>query len=269
MKTITSRANPLYRQWLSDVKHAGRPAHPIWLEGVHLCQAWLEHRGQPQWALFALEAQDNPEIRALTAMVDADLQAWLPQNLLAGLSTLTSVPAVVFIAEHGPGLSIPPPALQRGTCVLIDDVQDPGNVGSLLRTAAAAGVQTIYAGPGTAACWSPKVLRAGQGAQFALRIHESVDLVELVRSWQAKPNRPALLATALDNSAESLYGLQLNQDVAWVFGHEGRGVSPSLLALADHRVFIPHDTAAVESLNVGIAAAICLFEQRRQGLASA
>lgn len=266
MKTITSRSNPLYRQWLADIKQAGRAGHGIWLEGAHLCQAWLEHRGQPQWGLFALEAQQSPEAVALAGTVASERQVWLPQKLLAGLSSLVSAPAVVFMAQemtplnHGARPQESPP----GSCMLLDDVQDPGNVGTMLRNAAAAGIAAVYCGPGTAACWSPKVLRAGQGAQFALQIEESVNLVNLLTDWQAQDRHPMVLATALDHQARALYDIKLDQDIAWVFGHEGRGVSTELLDLADHQVFIPHETRAVESLNVASAAAICLFEQRRQ-----
>ncbi len=269
MKTITSRTNPLYRQWLSEIKHAGRPGHPIWLEGVHLCQAWLEHGGQPQWALLAQEAQGSGEIDALARQVEPRAQVWLPQKLLAGLSSLVTPATAMFVAQRPskpqavPGSEQPP----SGSCLLLDDVQDPGNVGTLLRTAAAAGVKSVFASAGTAATWSPKVLRAGQGAQFSLQIHEGVDLVALVANWQLRSDRPLILATALDPTAQSLYALDLTGNVAWIFGHEGRGVAPALLSGADHRVFIPHESDAVESINVSSAAAICLFEQRRQRLA--
>lgn len=268
MKTITSRSNPLYRELQADMKHAGRAGHGIWLEGVHLCQAWLAHRDQPQWAMFANEAQGNPEVDALAKQTDPARQVWVPSSLLAGLSTLATPPAVIFVGgserveQHTPV----PLAPVSGSCVLLDDIQDPGNVGTLLRTAAAAGIRSVYAGPGTAACWSPKVLRAGQGAQFTLLIHESVDLASMLTEWAAQDKRPLVLATALDAEATSLYDLNLRQDVAWIFGHEGQGVGPRLLAAADSKVFIPHDLPAVESLNVSSAAAICLFEQRRQSL---
>ncbi len=266
MKTITSRSNPLYRQLLGQFKHAGRPGHAVWLEGVHLCQAWLMHQRKPQWALFAQEAQDSAEIGSLASQVSSDRQIWFPQKLLASLSTLVTAPSVIFVGELAPviELEISESLPKAGSWVLLDAIQDPGNVGTMLRTAAAAGIKSVVAGLGTAACWSPKVLRAGQGAQFALDIYESIDLCQVVKSWLSQDKRPLILATALDPQAKSLHDLDLNRPVAWIFGNEGLGVSPSLLALADHKVSIDYESEAVESLNVSSAAAICLFEQRRQ-----
>lgn len=277
MKIITSRSNPLYRQWLAELKHAGRPGHPIWLEGVHLCEALLAHGGQMQWALFAQEAQGSGEIQALAQRVDLGQQVWMPQKLLDGLSSMVTPSSVMFLAQrpsNAQTLYDNGPPLGESS-LWLDDIQDPGNVGTLLRTAAAAGVNSVFASVGTAACWSPKVLRAGQGAQFALNIHEGVDLLALLSRWQSctdRPldqplDRPLILATALDATAKSLYDLDLKHPVAWIFGHEGRGVAPALQRVADYGVYIPHDRNAVESLNVSSAAAVCLFEQRRQLLA--
>jgi TrmH family RNA methyltransferase len=263
MKVLSSRSNPMYRQWQADFKHAGRPGHGAWLEGVHLCQAWLQHRGQPQWGLFAQESADHADIMAIAHQTELARQVWMPQKLLDGLSTLVTAPPVIFIGQ------IHEPARLDDlltTSVLLDSIQDPGNVGTILRTVAAAGVGDVFTGRGTAACWSPKVLRAGQGAQFCLSMHESIDLAKLIALQQTNPKRLPVMVTTLDAQAESLYETDLRREVIWVFGHEGRGVSPELVELADHRVYIPHDTQAVESLNVTSAAAICLFEQRRQRL---
>ena len=261
MKVLVSRHNALYRQWMTEMKHAGRAGHNAWLEGVHLCQSWLQHRGQPQWALFAQEGGDHVEISALAAQIEETRQVWMPQNLLSGLSTLVTPAPVIFIAP----VKEPAKAPQiEATCVLLDGIQDPGNVGTLLRTAAAAGVRTVCTGPGTARCWSPKVLRAGQGAQFCLSLHEGIDLPSLLVSHKAGESRLPVLVTTLDPHAESLYHTDLAADVVWVFGHEGRGVAAEIVELADRKIFIPHDTQAVESLNVTTAAAICLFEQHRQ-----
>jgi TrmH family RNA methyltransferase len=144
--------------------------------------------------------------------------------------------------------------------VLLDNVQDPGNVGSILRSAAAAGVKEVYCAPGTAFCWSPKVLRAAMGAHFVLDIYENVDLPQLVQGAQI-----ATLATS-GYAAEQLYQLDLKRPVAWIFGHEGQGVSDALLSNATHRVIVPH-LGKVESLNVAACAAVCFFEQVRQNLA--
>ena len=141
--------------------------------------------------------------------------------------------------------------------VVLDRLQDAGNVGSILRSAAALGFAQVVALKGTAALWSPKVLRAGMGAHFGLEIHEQVDLALLVGTASVP-----VLATSSHADA-TLYETELRQPVAWLFGHEGQGVSADLLALATQRLAIPH-LGEMESLNVAASAAICLFEQVRQ-----
>jgi TrmH family RNA methyltransferase len=140
---------------------------------------------------------------------------------------------------------------------LLDAVQDAGNVGTLLRTAAAAGVRDVLLGPGCAGVWTPRVLRAAQGAHFGLRIREQVDLADFLENYPG--NSVATVARA----GQSLYALDLKSPAAWLFGNEGSGLAPALIAAARTRATIPL-AAGTESLNVAAAAAICLFEMRRQ-----
>jgi TrmH family RNA methyltransferase len=144
--------------------------------------------------------------------------------------------------------------------ILLDGVQDPGNLGTLLRTAAAAGVRQAILSSGCASAWSPKALRAGQGAHFALHIHEAVDLAQFVAEYTGTS-----MVTCLDG-ATSLYEAQWSGPVAWIFGAEGQGVRRDLIAAASLRIKIPMP-GAVESLNVAAAAAVCLFEAVRRRLA--
>ena len=143
---------------------------------------------------------------------------------------------------------------------MLDRVQDPGNVGAILRTAAAAGVQTLLTTPGTAACWAPKVLRAGMGGHFVLDIVENV----APEALQALAAYLPLAGTVLQGG-QSLYGTDLRSPLAWVFGNEGEGIAPALQERLGLRLTIPQE-AGVESLNVAASAAVCLFEQRRQRL---
>ena len=110
----------------------------------------------------------------------------------------------------------------------------------------------------SADAWSPKVLRAGMGAHFLLRIHSRVDLAQWRSGYQEK-----LWATALSGRPQNLYAMALAEPAAWLFGNEGSGVSAAALALADGSVHIPM-AGATESLNVAMAATVCLFEQMRQ-----
>ena len=121
----------------------------------------------------------------------------------------------------------------------------------------AAALFQVLAIKGTAALWSPKVLRAAMGAHFVLEIFENVELAPVVRGA-----RVPVLATS-GYAADCLYDLELAGPVAWILGHEGQGVSQALLDLASRRVAVPH-AGQVESLNVAACAAVCFFEQLRQ-----
>lgn len=258
MKHITSRDNAFYKELklLATSSQARRKAGSSLLDGVHLCQSWLELRGAPEQCVVSDGALANPEVAAIVARLEgqgAPVTA-LPDALFGAISQVENGVHIVFVVAS-PVPSKPPGLVE--SCVLLDGVQDPGNVGSILRSAAASGIRQVYCSPGTAFCWSPKVLRAAMGAHFVLDIFENIELAPLVRAA-----RIPVLATS-GYAAEQLYALDLSRPVAWVLGHEGQGVSEALLALATHRVAVPH-AGQVESLNVAACAAVCFFEQMRQ-----
>jgi TrmH family RNA methyltransferase len=149
------------------------------------------------------------------------------------------------------------PIKQSKDVLILDGVQDAGNVGSMMRTAAAAGLTYVVCLKGTAQAWSPKVLRAAMGAHRHLKIFEAWSL----NTIREKIKLP-LIATSL-MADQDLYDLgdELLEPHAWVFGNEGGGIHPELLAIS-RSVLIPQDPC-IESLNVGAAAAVCLFEMRR------
>ncbi len=255
--TITSRENPQYKQLrqLAGSAPVRRKVGRTLLEGVHLCEAWLQHRGLPALCVAGEGARRDPEVAALLERCDRAGAPCLllPDALFAPLSQVEHGIALIFAVDVP--ASMPQPL--DCTAVLLDGLQDPGNLGAILRTAAAAGIARVYCGNGTTAAWSPKVLRAGMGAHFVIDVIEDVDLSALI----AEASVP-VLATSLQAEA-SLYDADLRAPAAWLFGQEGRGVSPSLLALATRRLIIPQQPE-VESLNVAASVAICLFEQRRQ-----
>jgi TrmH family RNA methyltransferase len=261
MKTISSRDNPLYKELklLAGSSQARRKAGRTLLDGVHLCQTYLQLRGLPLHCILAESALANPEVAAIAASCEGEHARCtvMPDALYNALSQV----------EHGVGLMFLIDTPQRATpqtlgasAVLLDNLQDPGNVGSILRSAAAAGIGQVFCSAGTAFCWSPKVLRAAMGAHFVLDIFEHVDLAALV-----KGSAIAVLATS-GYAEQRLYDVDLRQPVAWLLGHEGQGVADDLLALATHRVVIPH-LGQIESLNVAACAAVCFFEQLRQNQA--
>lgn len=258
MKLITSRDNAFYKEIkaLATSSSARRKAGKSLLDGVHLCQSWLDLRAAPQACVLAESALHNPEVATIVARVEA-LGApvlAMPDALFGAVSQVEHGVQLLFVIATPNTGAIP--ALTQ-SAVLLDGVQDPGNLGSILRSAAAAGIKQVFCSAGSAFCWSPKVLRAAMGAHFVLEIFEQVDLVALVRD-----STIPVLATS-GYAAEQLYSLDLRTDVAWVLGHEGQGVSDELLTLATHRVAVPH-LGKVESLNVAACAAVCFFEQLRQ-----
>ena len=228
MTLIQSRDNAFFKQ-LKKLAESGRERRKqglTLLDGAHLVRAYEAASGPVERLVVAETALKSPEIAALTAGRAPTLLNDALMRELGLVDTPSGVLALIPLSPTAPTVDL------AADAVLLDGVQDPGNVGTLLRTAAAAGVRQVWLSPGCAAAWSPKVLRAGQGAHFVLDIVE--DAV-----WQGP--------------------------LAWVFGAEGLGVSPALIAAADHRIKIPMP-GAVESLNVGAAAAVCLFEALRRRL---
>jgi RNA methyltransferase, TrmH family len=144
--------------------------------------------------------------------------------------------------------------------LMLENIQDPGNLGSMLRTAAAAGVETVYLSNGCTDAWSPKALRGGQGAQFVLSIVENANIVAEINAFNG-----TTYATTLQG--ESIFEQDLLQATAIVIGNEGQGLSQKTIEACNKQVMIPmaeSSLAGVESLNAAAAAAICLFERKRQ-----
>ncbi|TWC65712.1 RNA methyltransferase [Herbaspirillum sp. SJZ099] len=258
MKLITSKDNPLYKELkqLAASSQARRRAGQTLLDGVHLAQAWLQHRGAPQLCVVAESAQRHPEVAPILAECERNRTQCLvlSDNLYGALSQVENgVGLLLLVATPHPEA---PQALEQ-SAVLLDGLQDPGNLGSVLRSAAAAGIGQVFCSAGTAAAWSPKVLRAGMGAHFLLNIYENADLERLCAC-----SKIPVLATS-SHAAQTIYQCDLAGAAAWLFGHEGQGVAPQLMEMASQEVAIPH-LGQMESLNVAAAAAVCFFEQVRQ-----
>lgn len=255
MKLISSRANPTFkalRALAEDARELRRSGTTL-LEGCHLVAAYRDKIGPPERLVLSGHGTTQPEIQSLCDALPGVEIHLLSDSLFSALSDLAAPPGVAAIIRI-PRMA---PRELSGSCVLLDGLQDAGNVGSILRSAAAAGVKDIFLGPGCAGVWTQRVLRAGQGAHFDLRLHEQADLGEVM----AKFSGTTLAATA--HAAEPLYRQDLTGKLAWLFGSEGGGISPALEAAAAKRVNIPLARGS-NSLNVAAAAAICLFEAVRQ-----
>ncbi|UXY14299.1 RNA methyltransferase [Chitiniphilus purpureus] len=260
MDTIVSRHNPLFKQLhrLAGQRRERLRERRTLLDGAHLLQSALDAGWLPERVIVTPQGQANHEIDALLQRAQAPVTL-LDPALFAELSELPSPTGVLALVSWPQ-----PPAPRRdGLCLLLDGVQDPGNVGTILRTAAAAGVAQVLLSAGCADVWSPKVLRAGMGAHFLLEIIERADLP----AFAARFDGP--LAVTLLEGAVDLYRARLDGNLALALGAEGQGVSAELAAHATLRLRIPM-APGVESLNVGAAAAICLYERVRQmGIATA
>ncbi len=251
-RAVTSRDNPLLVRLrkLAQDGSAYRRAGQVWIEGDHLCAALRERGGQ---ALQAVVTQAGWQDAALQALARSAAQVVVvSDSLFAGFSTLDSPARIGFVIET----PAPPEVLPHAPSVILDRVQDSGNVGSILRSAAAFGIRQVLALKGTAALWSPKVLRAGMGAHFGLRLIESLDeagLAALTVPWVATSSHGGVDLPRAD----------LPASCAWVLGHEGQGVSGALLDRCALRVRIPQP-GGEESLNVAAAAAVCFYESARR-----
>jgi TrmH family RNA methyltransferase len=216
--------------------------------------AFVEHVGAPEALVVSRSRAGDPEIALLMAAPHMPRAHVLADGLFRELSSVATPSGILAIVAT-PRRRAQPEA--PGTCVMLEDVQDPGNIGSILRCAAAAGVTEIYLSGGCVHAWSPRVLRAGMGAHFALEIYEGVDLAALVARY-----RGTVLAAVRD-AARSLYSVDLRGQVGLLFGNEGAGLSAALREAAHLQIAIPMPGKA-ESLNVAAAAAVCLFERVRQ-----
>ena len=253
VKAITSRDNPLLQRVrkLGADPAAYRKLGEVWIEGEHLCAAFAQRGGAVPLAVISETGWQQPGLRTLTNAAAA--VAVLPDALMASLSTLESPAPLGFVLPWVGGAA----ALDTvHASVVLDRLQDAGNVGNILRSAAAFGFTQVIAIKGTAALWSPKVLRAGMGAHFGLR------LVEGVTDDALATFELPLLATS-SHAARAIHEAALPWPCAWVMGHEGQGVSAGLMARCAESLRIPQP-GGEESLNVAAAAAVCLYESARQ-----
>jgi len=256
MKTITSAENPRFRALLKLAQSARerRTSGLSLLDGVHLVAAYQAHIGKPAELVLNRDGLENPEVAALLAAMPEVDAVLFSDSLFRQLSSVATPTGVIGVV---PTPRVEQPAELTGPSVWLEDIQDPGNVGSILRSAAAAGVATVCLSRHSVHAWSPRVLRGGMGAHFALRIIEGADLLRLAGGYSGR-----ILATSV-SAGTPVFEADLKGDVALLFGNEGSGLTPALAALAHHTVHIPMP-GKTESLNVVAAAAVCLFERVRQ-----
>jgi RNA methyltransferase, TrmH family len=256
MKSISSADNAHYKAILK-LAHSSRERRKAGmsvLDGDHLITAYLDHVGKPEQVAVSTTAVG---IRRIQELLDALMPLkplLLSDALFRQLSTVESPTGVMAVVSTPRPLIVP---ADLGTCFMIEDIQDPGNLGSILRSAAASGIKSVLLSMASVHAWSPRVLRAGMGAHFVLKIYEQAELPQIARTFGG-----TVIATA-KQAKRQIFDVDLTGDVAIVLGNEGSGVSDALRALADEQVAIPM-VPGIESLNVAAAAAVCAFERVRQ-----
>jgi TrmH family RNA methyltransferase len=248
---ITSAQNPQYKalKKLADSTSERRELGQTLLDGEHLLLSYVSTGQVPRQVIVAESAEQHPLLAHLTNVPVLALS----QGLFNTLSPVKTPTGLLLLVDIPQGVA---PADSK-FIVLLEAIQDPGNLGAMLRSAAAAGVDAVYLSAGCADAWSPKVLRGGMGAHFATQIIEHANLIEVAQQFEG-----LICATALD-APHSLFQTDLTGKVGFVIGNEGAGLSAQLRAATNCAISIPMP-GQVESLNAAAALAVCVFERVRQ-----
>ena len=256
MKSVNSRDNPAYKAMHRLVsKSSERKASGMSvLDGAHLVGAFLDSGGTPEAVMVNSAGAADSEVIELVRRCAPAPVTQLSDSLFNSLSTVDSPTGIIASVLTPTPRAVPADAT---LVLLLENIQDPGNVGTLLRSAAAAGAGHVLLSPQCAFAWSPKVLRAAMGGHFALNIVEGADLAAFAGRYKGS------VIALMGGGSTSLYDLDLRGPCAFVVGNEGAGISAQVAQAAKVRATIP-TTRKVESLNAGIAGAVALFECMRQ-----
>ncbi|MBS0336015.1 MAG: RNA methyltransferase [Proteobacteria bacterium] len=255
MSVIRSRDNARVKAWakLADDPRERRRQGMALIEGVHLIEAFLGTGGTPVTMIASESGLGRRDVARLVAQAGVE-PCVLEDGLFRRISD-AEAPSGIAAEIRIPDAAFDPAA--SAGCVFLEGIQDAGNIGAILRSAAAFGVRDIAYGAGCADPWSPKALRAGMGGHFHLRIAHSADLAADIARFGA-----GTICTDAHHG-EPVDAIDLRGRVGWIFGSEGAGVSGSAAAAASRTAMIRMPGAA-ESLNVAASAAICFYERARQ-----
>lgn len=255
-KHIISRENLLFKQLkkLADHARERRQTGKTLMDGVHLIEAYIAQFGLPELLIIPEGQSSREAVAVIQALVDMDEvpTVMLTSLMFAELAPVASPTGVLALIKT-PLIKRPE---QPKFVMMLEDIQDPGNLGAMLRSAAAAGVDVVYCSTACTDVWSPKALRGGQGAQFILPVQERANLVEIAANFDGN-----VYATSMNG--ESLFKQDLTKNIAFMVGNEGGGLSRDLMNVATMQISIPMFNK-IESLNATAAATVCLFERVRQ-----
>jgi len=261
LKTLESKDNPRIRQLAKLAESPRETAKQglALLDGVHLIQALLQSGHAPSWGVVTPSAQLKKEIREALHSAESQGTEWfeIPETLLTSIAPTEHPSGILAVWPYPQAQLTDPHLIPKDACVLmLEEIQDPGNLGTLLRSAHASGIEYVALSAGCAEAWAPKVLRAAMGAHFYVRIIQHIDLIELAR------DRIPTYATAADG-AVSAWHTDLNAAKGIVIGNEGAGISRLLREACTTSIALPMHPSC-ESLNAGVAGSILMFERQRQ-----
>ncbi|MEO1123460.1 MAG: RNA methyltransferase [Cyanobacteria bacterium J06635_15] len=264
---LSSLQNPLVKDVRKLAQRKGRRAQQLFIiEGTHQVEAACRVGYPLQTVCATVQWQaEHVELWQSLSHSKAEMVLVTPA-VLQSMATTVNPDGVVATGVHRDSMldhldqSIPQTSRRPSLGLAVETLQDPGNLGTLIRTAAAAAADGLWISQDSVDLEHPKVLRASAGQWFQLPMQVCPNLVEQGYQWQQAGIQ--LVATTLAASL-SYWQLDLRSPTVILLGNEGAGLSPELTTLATHRVKIPM-AAAVESLNVSIAAALILYEAQRQ-----
>ena len=252
-KHIVSRDNPIFKHLkkLAENTRERRAEGKTLLDGVHLIESYCKAFGEPELIIIP-EGKSSLEATQLMQHLEHVNTIMFPTLMFAELTPVATSTGILAVAVQA---NIHAPS-SPSFILLLEDIQDPGNLGSMLRTALGAGVEAVYLSKGCTDAFSPKCLRGGQGAQFYLPIIEGANLLDIMQNFAGNT-----YATTMNG--ESLYAQNLKLPTGFVIGNEGAGISAKVAQAASHKISIPMHQS-LESLNAAAATAVCLFERKRQ-----
>jgi len=255
VKVIRSRANPQARRWqrlVRDSRMRRREGRAL-IEGPHLVEAYRERHGAPVALLVSERGMERDEVARIVAR--SEVTPVVLSDALFRTIADTETPVGVAAEIPIPGTRADLAASQA--CLFLEGIQDMGNLGAILRSAAAFGVLDVVLARGCADPWAPKALRAAMGAHFAVCVSQSENLGASIERFGGR------VICTMPHRGTALHALDLRGRVGWIFGAEGRGVSEATAGRATVVATVPMEAGA-ESLNVAAAVAICLYERARQ-----
>jgi TrmH family RNA methyltransferase len=257
MSILTSRDNPRVRRWRNLARDAAerRKEKCALIEGAHLVAACLDSRTPIKALILSKSGAQRFELASLaerSGKQPVELADSL-FRLIADTETPSGIAAEIILPSRKIELK------SAASCMFLDAIQDAGNVGTMLRSAAAFGIRDAVLGKGCADAWSPKVLRAAMGAHFSMTILEHADLGAAIENFGGN------VACTVPRGGVPLADADLSGRIGWLFGAEGRGVSEALSTRATLTLTIPMPGGA-ESLNVAAAAAVCFYEFSRRAV---